>query len=324
MHAVLLADLAATISQHAPAIVASRPRGRPVSLSGYWSASRTRLDLWQRSLGRYARAQRDADWPALRRWWAEHTTVMEEVLVSEILTRVVASIASELDRDRGDDETSPVTHAISLAHLEARTRVQKVMIDGRGCRVPDAVRLNRLRQAVERWTDVLIGRMGAGHETIVRYAVEPERAEAYAAEARGCGVGARRNTAIWLMNAAMHDVLSRRTGPVAALPKANRQVADSVMRLFRTTLFDSFGTAKSIEMIRVESDHEGSDRMATRPIISPDSATNALDQGSAAATSTGGGGPSGKGPGADGPAADDLDGTNQSTVEDVKRERWYW
>ncbi len=243
---------------------------------------------------------------------------MEEVLVSEILTRVVASIATEIDQDCGDDETSPVTHAIFLAHLEARTRVQKVMIDGRGCRVPDAVRLNRLRQGVERWTDVLIGRMGVGHETILRYAVEPERAEAYAAEARSHGVGTGRDTAIWLMNAAMHDMLARRTCPHAALPRANRRVADSVMRLFRTASFDSLGAAKSIEMTRIESDHAGSDRVLSQPIVAPDSTSTAFDHGHATGNSNGAGhGTVGKSP-------DDSDGLNQTAIDDVKRERWYW
>ena len=273
MHCVSLADLAAILSQHAPSIRCRGPLFPPQSLVGYWASSRARLDLWQRSIGRYRRAQQAGNWIALRQWWDQNTAILEEVLVSEILTRVVAAAAAEIDRVNGTDEVAPVTHAIQIAHLEARTRVQQVMIDGRGCSVPDAVRLNRLRQGVERWTDVMIGRMSPGGETLARYAMERERAEAYAEEARGCGHGATRETAIWLMNAAMHDMLSRRTAPVAALPKANRRVADSALRMLQRPLFDSLGTVKSIRLRRIENDLLGSDRAVVHPILVEDAET---------------------------------------------------
>ncbi len=269
MHCVTLADLAATISQHAPAICCHGGAFPPQSLAGYWASCRGRLELWQQSLGQYQRTQQAGDWAALRRWWNEQTVVLEEILVSEVLTRVLASVGMEIDRRSGVEEIAPVTDAVHRGHLEARTRVQQVMIDGRGCRVPEAVRLNRLRHGAERWTDVMIGRMAVGNEAIARYAVEPERAEAYAEEAHGDGRGSGREISMWLMNAAMHDMLARRTVPVAALPQANRRIADSVLRMLPQPLFDSLGTLKSTRLRKIDADPWGSDRELVEPILGP-------------------------------------------------------
>ena len=42
---------------------------------------------------------------------------MEEILVSEMLTRVIAALGAGMDASSEDEEVSPVTHAILLNHL---------------------------------------------------------------------------------------------------------------------------------------------------------------------------------------------------------------
>ena len=261
MHCVLLADLAALVSQHGPAILYRHDSISPEALTHYWTSSRGRFDLWHQTMARYKRAQATTDWIALRRWWREHVVVLEEVLVSEMLTRVIASIAAGLDDAAGRDEISPVTHAVYLTHLDARNRVQQLMLDGRGCSVPDAVRLNRLRKGVERWTDAMIGRMSVRNPRLVHYSVDPSRAAAHAEEMRAYGQAAARETAVWLMNAAMHDTLVQRTSANTALPQANRSIANSIMLMLRPDLFDSVGSLKSLWLHRMQIDSARTDRV---------------------------------------------------------------
>jgi hypothetical protein len=262
MHSVLIADLAALASQHGPAIVRGHDEVPPEAVSEYWTCSRSRMDLWYQALTRFRSARRSGNSVAMRGWWQDHLVVLEEVLVSDMLTRVVAALAVGLDESEKDkDEVSPVTHSIHLSHLEASNRVQKVMIDGRGSTVQDAVRLNRLRTAVERWTDVLIGRMSFQSPTTIQYAFDKARAREFADEARAYPNGPARDTASWLMNAAMHDMLRRRTSPQAALPEANRAVASSVMLMLRPDRFDSVGVLKSLWLNRLTSSSERADRV---------------------------------------------------------------
>ena len=170
-------------------------------------------------MARYRAAQEAGDYTSVRSWWRDHLIVLEEVLVTEMLSRVVAALAAGIESEIDKHEISPVTHAIHLTHLEASNRVQRIMLFGRGSSVQDAVRLNRLRQGVERWVDALIGRLTPHGQPTSGYAIDRARAEEYAKEYQGYGQGPARNTATWLMNAAMHDMLRRRTSEQTALPK---------------------------------------------------------------------------------------------------------
>lgn len=261
MHCVLTADLAAVISHHGRAILHRRESVPPEAMTQYWASTRNRFELWHRAMARYRNCEQTGDMNSLRQWWSEHVVVMEEVLVTEMLTRIVASLADGLERDSEHKEIAPIAHAIHLTHLEARNRVQQIMLYGRGNSVQDAVRLNRLRQGVERWTDALIGRMAVNENGSLRYAIDPNRAAEYAEEARALGVGPARDTAVWLMNAAMHDMLRRRTSPNAALPDANRSVIKSLMMMLRPDLFDSIGVLKSLWLHRLETGTERTDRV---------------------------------------------------------------
>jgi hypothetical protein len=261
MHSVLTADLAAILSHHGPAILYRKETVPPEAMTQYWATTRSRFELWHQAMARYRHAEQTGDSSALRQWWVEHVVVMEEVLVTDMLTRVVATLAHGLERDEEFKEIAPIAHAVHLTHLEARNRVQQIMLYGRGNSVQDAVRLNRLRQGVERWTDALIGRMATMEHGSVRYAIEPLRAGEYADDMRVHTTGPARDTTVWLMNAAMHDMLRRRTSPRAALPEANRAVVKSVMLMLRPDLFDSVGVLKSIWLHRLEFGAERTDRV---------------------------------------------------------------
>jgi hypothetical protein len=259
MHCITLAELAAVLSQHAPAIIYRRTNIPSVAMVQYWASSRKRFELWHQAMARYTNAQRDGDALRLRRWWCQHIVVLEEVIVSEMLSRVVATLGAALDAISGTEEVGPITHAIHLSHLEAANRVQSLMLRGRGSSVQDAVRLNRLRTGVERWTDALVGRMCVQSTDWISYGFDQNRAATHARELRGYGHGPSRDAAAWLMNAAMRDMLSRRTTPQAALPEANQKVAESVMMMMQADLFDGVGALKSLWMQRIACDHECGD-----------------------------------------------------------------
>ncbi len=275
MHSVFSADLAGLISHHGPAIIQRNIAIPSEALTEYWAASKSRFELWHQMLSRYRRYEQAGNSDGLKRWWKEHLTVLEEVLVTEMLTRVLAALASGIESNVDEKEISPVTQAVQTSHLEVRNRVQQVMLFGRGNSVHDVVRLNRLRQGVERWIDAMIGRMSSGHPEMLLFAIEPARASEYADEMRAYGEGAARNTAAWLMNAAMHDLIRRRTTAEAALPTANRMVVQSALRMLRPELFDDLGTMKSLWLNRFEMGSEMTDQfMKLKTKIKPTDATS--------------------------------------------------
>ena len=267
MHCVYLADIAAIVSEHGQSILHRGKLVPPEAMTRYWVASRSRFELWHQAMAGYRVAEATGATDKLKSWWAQHLVILEEVLVSQMLTRVVAALGRGLDAEHATDEFSPITHTIYLSHLDATNRVQQLMLQGRGISVPEVVKLNRLRQGVERWTDSLLGQMSRLSPESVAYAVDQERAMTYAEENRNYGNGETRRTVSWLMNASMRDMLSRRTSARPALPQANRAVASSVALMLRPDLFDSVGVLRSLWLNRLQMDHELTD--CTAHVSSP-------------------------------------------------------
>jgi hypothetical protein len=261
MHSVLLVDLAAVVSEHGPAILYGRDTLSPEALTHYWTATHSRFNLWHQAMARYSRVEKENDEDAMNAWWRDHTAVLEEILVSEILSRVVAALGAGLDARASDEEISPVTHAILLNHMEASNRVHQVILKARGPAAVKAEQLNRVRQGIESWTDVLIGRMALRSTEPLQYAIDHDRATEYAEEATLQGHGVTRRTSNALMNISMHETISQRLSSEPALPAANREVSRSVMLMLRPELFDSVGSLKSLWMHRIENSAEQTDRM---------------------------------------------------------------
>lgn len=261
MHCVLLADLAALISQHGAGVLHSRDTIPPEAMTAYWTATRNRLDLWHQVLKRHQTATEEGDYLVLSQWWKEHRGVLEEVFVGELLCRVMATLATNLDRRESVEEWSPVTHSVFLSHLEVSNRVQKILLLGRGHRVTDAVRLNRLRLGVARWVDPLIGRMSTGDTDSLQYAVDQPRAAKFADDYRSLAPGPSRRMSAFLLNASMTETLRRRTSDAAMLPAANAAIGRSVMLMLRPDLFDSVGVLKSLWLHRLQQSADRADRV---------------------------------------------------------------
>src|SRR6185436_8654299 len=122
MHVRELAELAALTAIHARSIVC-HPGGVPHTTSEqYWTASKCRLDRWFRLLKALATAAEDPrllaslPWPRVR-------PALEEVLASELLTRIWTATAAAYDRARSDQDLEPVARNIYSSHLDARRRL---------------------------------------------------------------------------------------------------------------------------------------------------------------------------------------------------------
>ncbi|MGB7346116.1 MAG: hypothetical protein WBD20_18000 [Pirellulaceae bacterium] len=181
----------------------------------------------------------------MRSWWEHNLSMLEEVIVSEMLSRVVAATTGLVEAANGRDEVSAVTHNVYLTHLEVSNRVHQLIVRGEGHSVHHAVRLNRLRQAVQRWTDALLGRMAFEPSENLAFAFEYDRAKTFCEESRVCGLSPQRSMTCWLMHASMRETLCRRTSGDTAFPQSNQDVADAVISMLQPELFDDLGTLKS-------------------------------------------------------------------------------
>ena len=105
MHASELAQLAGLVSYHGPVFLRAAVGLTAERLEHYWTASKCRLERWQRGLKAACetnRSPRDVDrLPGL----------VEEILLSEVLTRVWSALVISVDRAGGTTEAGPLVRS---------------------------------------------------------------------------------------------------------------------------------------------------------------------------------------------------------------------
>lgn len=245
MHCVETAEFASLLAYHLPAIIEYREAFATSEINQYWIESRSRLEQWHRVLAEYHMIDADMRPFAMQAWWSEQQTVMEEIIVTDILTRMVAAVGLAIDQKWQQREIEPVSHSIFVSHLEARNRVFQLVLFGRGSSATQSLQLNRLRRAVERWIDRLLAPICFIEPSARRYAVDADRLDANLQDYSEDSIPEVRCLSDSLSRSAMRCTLTSRTRPRAANPEHNDRIVDSVIALLPVKAFDSLGWLKS-------------------------------------------------------------------------------
>ncbi len=156
MHAIDLAELASTFVRVATPLTKLRLPPRRSATQELWLVARYRQENWLHDLAHHRDAIARPGTSRRVRLWAEIIPVIQEVLLSEPLSRVVAYLASVWDSRGIDHELAPLALSTLAAHVEARNRCLHLVVFGQGLAVENAVKINRLRRNLESYTDQLL------------------------------------------------------------------------------------------------------------------------------------------------------------------------
>ena len=176
--------------------------------------------------------------------------VLEEILTGEVLTRVWTAVLCAYDRRRGGDDAEPVARSVMIGHMEARNRVLGLMVRGPGIETEAALKLNRLRRHVERWSDLLLAHLMATHD-VSEFAVEPQRAKEFAQDLRCRGSHSGRRHVWPLAIASLRAAFQRGLSPDSPSANLNARIAAAVLACFPSETFDSTGLLRSLWMMRL-------------------------------------------------------------------------
>jgi hypothetical protein len=249
MHARELVELAALVSAHGPVLIQS---GKPIPAAGieqYWTASKVRLDRWAWGLRRFAGAA-EADAPRRQTQWPEFRGLLEEILSGEMLTRMWTAVLCAYDRSRRRDEAEPAARSVLIGHMEARHRVLTLMVRGPGIDAEAALKLNRLRRRVERWTDLLVGHL-AGRYDVSEFAFDPQRAQDFAEDLRDRSRRPGGRQAWPLVLASLQTAFRQGLGAESPNADLNARLAAGILSCFPADLFDSTGLMRSLWLMRL-------------------------------------------------------------------------
>ena len=156
MHAVELASLTSTLVQCSRGLISLGAAPHRDTVQAYWLANRFRHDSWAGRLAAHRQAIQGNGISYRNQLWHEIMPVIQEVLLSEPLARYFAYYAAVLEEQDRDHEFAALAQSTLAAHIEARHRCLHLMVFGQGLSVEDAVRLNRMRRALETYTDQLL------------------------------------------------------------------------------------------------------------------------------------------------------------------------
>jgi hypothetical protein len=118
----------------------------------YWSVSRQRFDSWQAGFSNLHRELELAGASQRVRLWQRYHPLLEEVFLSDIPVRIYAHCARILERNGVDEDSGPITHSVYVAHEDIRHRCMRILLIP-GLPVEKSIQLNRIRHAIEHWTD---------------------------------------------------------------------------------------------------------------------------------------------------------------------------
>jgi len=250
MHARELAQLATVVATHAPVLYRTNGKLSATSLDQYWTASKCRLDRWAKSLKTHSTVIEGASPRKQASHWATVRPFLEEILTSEVLTRVWTAVAIAYDQSRGTNEIEPVARSVMVGHLEARHRALTLMIFGQGVEANEAVMLNRLRRRTERWTDLLLSRIMIDYD-VSELAFDRNRVHEFASDLRHeqrTGVAAH----AWpLVIASLRAAFQKGISPIPACADLNDRIAGGILACFGPEMFDATGLPQSLWQIRL-------------------------------------------------------------------------
>ena len=248
MHASQLAQIGSWVAVHAPTLVFGNSGPQQLASVDYWTSSKCRIQRWNAALRVFNEDLEDANsshnpWPAI-------STVVEEIYVSEFLTRVWSAAVLAHDIYQESDELFGLAHSIHISHIESRNRAMRLLLGNQAANEKEFDRLNLLRRKIERWTDLFLARV-----TDIKigrmFAFDEKRVEDFYEEIEESSpmMHSRRNQ---ILIASFAAELGKFQSQWAANPELNRKISSSLLACFPSDRFDSLGLPKSFGIVLLE------------------------------------------------------------------------
>jgi hypothetical protein len=264
MHAHDLARLAAVAAVHCDQLASSSPETMDQMLATYWRASRCRLDRWCHSLHALGERHNEHNHTAAspdvqrvdksinkgrearsREWSIGADAVVEEILVSEILTRTIAALTVAHDERHAQSESAPIGRNIFDGHLDARRRALSLVASTAHRGTSYAKAIVALHRQCDRWSDLLLAYL-ATHTNVEPFAASAARVVDFSYDARQhLNSTASSDMAVTMILAGMNSSLARLSPDRSPNTDLNAELATAVLGCFSPVDFDSLGLLQS-------------------------------------------------------------------------------
>ncbi|MBX3421697.1 MAG: hypothetical protein KF752_09085 [Pirellulaceae bacterium] len=246
MQAIELAELAAVVAGGWQQWIVPGQQALRIAQQRYWLQARLRHDYWNGCLSTHRQNIQCSNIANRAQSWRAIAPVIEEVLVSEPLTRCLAHLGRVLaERDVASD-LSAISHNVMTSHVEARHRCLHLIVFGEGLAVEHHRRLNDVRRILEGYSDNLLSLMPSvmlpDTLSFDHHAVQLAQATANPPISGLVDCHRLRLTSLRIQ---LRMSLARKLSSVVASTQHNRQIHEAVLAMMPPEMFDSLGVARS-------------------------------------------------------------------------------
>jgi hypothetical protein len=185
-------------------------------------------------------------------WSPGAAAIVEEILVSEILTRTLAALTAAHDERHKQAESAPIGRNIFDGHLDARRRALALVASPAHRGTHHAKAIVALHRQCDRWTDLLLAYL-APLANVGQFAASPARVQDFAYDARHHLQSATSgDVTVTMIHAGMNSSLKRLSPDRSPNTDLNLELAAAVLSCFPPATFDSFGLLKSTWLERLQ------------------------------------------------------------------------
>ena len=256
-----IAETAAFASARSAFLIESTAAIPDRHLHDYWKCCRGRTMDWLRSLDRVISEASVTPPESHIQLWASAEPIIAEVFVTEILTRVWATILTAADSHRKEAIGGPIAIHTLKGHTEARNRSLTLMANTLQIPVAKMSQVDRLRRKSERWSDLLIGHLVMNYQ-LDEFAFESNRSVEFG-QSQMREIIAATDEPVWeFVLAGVRLAFSSVDTLAAPSDVWNRGVVRSVLGSFPADSFDGTGTFKSVRRVRIERPRNYSDKVS--------------------------------------------------------------
>lgn len=251
MYSNELAQLGSWVAANATNLVHGNHKQPMLVVTSYWMASKIRLQRWVTALKMFEKDFEDEN-PAYNSWPALEI-VIQEILMSEMLTRIWSATVLAHDDCHESDEMHGLAHSVHVSHIEAKNRAIRIMLKAQAADEAAFDRMNALRRRIERWTDLFLGQLPLSEQS-TGFGFDRNRVKDFVEEQQDANdpTQAMRQQ---VLTASFSSDLVRDSAPYAANPDLNRDIAAGILACFPADQFDPAGLPDSAKSIWMEKSH---------------------------------------------------------------------
>jgi hypothetical protein len=251
-----IAETAAFASARSTSLIEGREPFSESHLQEYWRCSRGRLIDWTRQLDELSERASYTPRDQHEEIWQAAEPVCSEIFVTEILTRVWATVLGARDVHRNDRAVGPIGVHTFKGHMQIRNRAMSLILHELNVPISQLAGVDRLRRRSERWSDLLIGHLVINYQ-LDEFAFESSRSIEFG-QTQIKEILRATDEPVWeFIQTGLRLAFPGHHDAELASDVWNRGIVRSIVGAFSSDSFDDMGTFKSLQRLRLERNGDG-------------------------------------------------------------------